>query len=494
MNKLLARLPDVSRHPLSIVFVASLLLSLISLAGMVGPNRDGMLYIETANIFNEEGWTAAKANFDWVFFPIAIALFSRLTGLEAELAGYVLNALLLAGAAASLVAITRRQFPEATTAAIFVALALPGLNEYRFDLIRENGYWLLCLLAVVAALRWQKNRTWSSALLPQFCLGGAALFRVEAVAFLPALFLWGLMLNAPSWKDRLRNAAQLNSLALLGAIASGPFLLVQGFEFTHRLSEYLTAANPFVAKTKFATATQALAAALPSYSVDEVTSILFFGLFSIIPVKWLDMLGIFVIPLAYALRPAQFRDRLATWNLMGYLLLIYTLVLTAFVTYQLFLTGRYVSFLATLTLPLVAVGVHELVTRWPRLKWPVIMLCIVLALSHVISLSKDKKTQFREAGQWLASQAQMHERIYLDSPRTGYYAGKAYRKLRHQSLTPEQIEEAARTGRFEYYVFEIRRKDKDRETWVSSMDLQEIQRFRNQSGDAVVVFQRSPLH
>lgn len=485
-------LSRLKNHPLAVVFVASLLLSLISLAGLVGPNRDGMLYIETASIFNEEGLAAAKANFDWVFLPVAIALFSRLSGLETELAGYVLNAFLLAGAAASLVAITRRQFPEATTAAVFVVIALPGLNEYRFDLIRENGYWFLCLLAVAAALRWRERRTWMNALLPQLCFCGAALFRVEAIVFLPALALWGLTSEAPDRGARFRHAVQLSSLTLLAAAVLGPYVLLHGVELARRLAEYLAAVDPSAEKTKFAAATTALAAALPTYSADEVGSILFFGLLSIIPAKWLEMLGIFLIPLAYALRPSRFRERLAAWSLSGYLFFTYLLVLTAFVTYQLFLTGRYVSFLAILTLPLIAIGLHDLVSRWPRLKWPVIALCVVLALSHVVSLSKDKKTQFREAGQWLASQPQMQESIYLDSPRTGYYAGKAYRKLRHLSLKRAQIEEAARNGQFTYYVFEVRRKDKELEPWIASLGLREIQRFSNRTGDAVVIFQRTP--
>lgn len=485
-------LTSFKRHPLAVVFIASLLLSLISLASLVGPNRDGMLYIETANIFNDEGLAAAKANFDWVFLPVAIALFSRLSGLETEVAGYVLNAFLLAGAAACLVAITRRQFSKATTAAIFVAVALPGLNDYRFDLIRENGYWFLCLLAVVAALRWRDNMTWAKALLPQLCLGGAALFRVEAIAFLPVLALWGLTNGAPDKGARIRHALQLSSLTLLAAAVVGPYLMLNGVELARRLVEYLAAVDPSAEKAKFAAATTTLAAVLPTYSADEVSSILFFGLVSIIPAKWLEMLGIFFIPLAYALRPTHFRERLTAWGICGYLFLTYLLVLTAFVTYQLFLTGRYVSFLAILTLPLIAIGLHDLVTRWPRLKWTVIALCVVLALSHVVSLSKDKKTQFREAGLWLASQTQMQESIYLDSPRTGYYAGKAYRKLRHISLKREQIEEAVSADQYMYYVFEVRRKDKQLEPWITSLGLREIQRFSNRTGDAVVIYQRAP--
>jgi hypothetical protein len=489
MKQLRTRLAELQSQPLAVVFVASLLLSLISMLSMVGPNRDGMLYIETANIFNEEGLAAASTNFDWIFFPVIIGLFSRISGLEAELAGYVLNALLLAGAATCLVAITRRQFPAATTIAILVVLALPGFNTYRFDLIRENGFWLFSLLAVLAALRWREEQTWANGLLPQLCLAAAALFRVESIAFLPALLIWSLTLTSPSPRASLRNAAQMGSLALIAVVLGIPLLLASGYEFTHRLNEYLTAINPFAEKAQFQAAVQALTPALPVYSADEARSIMFFGLLSIIPAKWLDMTGIFLIPLAYALRPGKFREHLADWMPLAYLFLAYLLLLAAFLSHLLFLTGRYVSFLAILTMPLIAAGLHEMLQRRPRLRWPVIGLCLLLALSHVTSLSNDQKTQFRDAGHWLAQQP-IQDETYLESPRTAYYAGKQYRRLRHQRLTREQITEAVGDGRYNYYVFEIRRHDLEHERWITSLGLQEIQRFKNQQGDAVVIFQR----
>jgi len=486
-------LSTLKTRPLTVVFIASLLLSLISLAGLVGPNRDGMLYVETANIFNEEGLAAAKANFDPVFFPVLISLFSRVSGLETELAGYVLNALLLAGACASAVALTRKLFPEATGFAILATLALPALNEYRFDLIRENGYWFLCLLALVAALRWRESPSWRNALLPQICLFGAALFRAEAVAYFVAFFVWAALHAPGTPAQRLLHALRLNSLAILGGLLGILFLLANGDGFSHRFAHYVADGSPLAENAKFAMVSAALAnGLLPAFSADEASRILWVGLLSTIPFKWMELSGILLLPLAYGLRRSVFEDRLSRWRICAAFLLVYLAILTVFITYQLFLTGRYVSFLAILTLPLIAVGLHDLVTRWPRLKWPVIALCVLLALSHVISLSKDKKTQFREAGQWLASQPQLQESIYLDSPRTGYYAGKTYRKLRHLSLTREQIEEAARNGQFTYYVFEVRRKDKALEPWIASLGLREIQRFSNQTGDAVVIFQRPP--
>lgn len=487
-------LSTLKTRPLVVVFIASLLLSLISLAGLVGPNRDGMLYVETANIFNEEGLAAAKANFDPVFFPVLIALFSRATGLETELAGYALNALLLAGACASAVALTRKLFPEATELAILAALALPALNEYRFDLIRENGYWLLCLLALLTTLRWREQPSWRNALVTQVCLFGAVCFRAEAVAYFLALFIWAALSTPGDYRQRLRNALQLNSLAVLGGLIGILLLLVNGDEFSHRFAHYVAdGGSPFSENAKFAVVANALAnGLLPAFSADEARRILWVGVLSIIPFKWIELTGILLLPLAYGLRRSVAQERLRHWQICGAFLLVYLAILMVFVTYQLFLTGRYVSLLAILTLPLIAVGLHDLLARWPRLKWPVIALCVLLALSHVVSLSKDKKTQFREAGQWLAAQPQMQESIYLDSPRTGYYAGKAYRKLRHLSLTREQIEEAARNGQFTYFVFEVRRKDKELEPWVTSLGLREIQRFSNRTGDAVVIFQRAP--
>jgi hypothetical protein len=85
---------------------------------------------------------------------VAISYFTKFTGLGYEDSAYALCALFIAGACATLVRITRRQFDDhAAWCACLVALAIPAFNGYREFLIREFGFWFFCLLAILAALR-----------------------------------------------------------------------------------------------------------------------------------------------------------------------------------------------------------------------------------------------------------------------------------------------------------------------------------------------------
>lgn len=138
-TRLINRVRNIS--PVQAAFVCSLLLSAIAIITSPTLNRDGMLYVDTARVFQESGFAAAKANFNWPFLPILMACVSWLTGLNPEFAGYLINSLFMAGTMALMVACARRQFPEAIWPICLVLLALPGLNHYRDEILREYGCW-----------------------------------------------------------------------------------------------------------------------------------------------------------------------------------------------------------------------------------------------------------------------------------------------------------------------------------------------------------------
>src|SRR5690554_3253612 len=109
--------------PVRTAFLASIALSLVAMIGLTAPNSDGMLYVETALAFKQDGLDAARRLFDWLTMPILIAALSSITGLEAQAAGHVLSTLLLAGCCALLVACTRELVPHAAWPALAIALA-----------------------------------------------------------------------------------------------------------------------------------------------------------------------------------------------------------------------------------------------------------------------------------------------------------------------------------------------------------------------------------
>ena len=109
-------------------------------------------------------------------------------------------------------------FPEAVWPICLVLLALPGLNHYRDEILREYGCWFFFMLAFWLSLRWSDTPRWGTALLIQLALGISALFRPEALIFFPALLLWQWFAS-PSGKkcQRMFMIAGLPALAIAAA-------------------------------------------------------------------------------------------------------------------------------------------------------------------------------------------------------------------------------------------------------------------------------------
>ena len=472
-------------------FVASLVLSAIAIYGNSELNRDGMLYIETARLFNESGLAAARANFDWVIFPIFIACTSKISGLGYETASYLLNALLLASVCATLIRITAELEIRAAWSTCLVALAIPAINHYREFLTREFGFWLFCLLAILFALRWAKRPNWAGGLIVQACLGAASLFRLEAAAFFAALALWQA-LAAGSWRQRLQRLLMLVWLPLLGGLIGGALILTGGIDVGGRISSFAAAANPFALFAKFKLAANQFSdAVLNHYSKEEGVSILFFGLLSMIPKKFLEMSGAFIIPLIFFFWTGSPRRKIACYQPVGWFFTVYCIVLTAFLTFNLFLSARYVTFLNILTIPLIAVGLVGLLDRLPRWRYAIVGLALLLALSNAISLS-PKKTQYRDAGLWIAANDLPASTTFIDDSRTGYHAGPPH----YWAITKRSgidVAQAIEKHQFEYYAFELSRRDTQKADWIRSLNLDEIKRFKNTQGDAIIIMKPKEL-
>lgn len=91
-------------------FCRQLVLSLIALFGST-LNRDGMLYVQTAQLFLDSGFPAAIERFGWPFLSISMALVSKFSGLGLETTGHLLNALSAAGTCALMVSCARHREP-----------------------------------------------------------------------------------------------------------------------------------------------------------------------------------------------------------------------------------------------------------------------------------------------------------------------------------------------------------------------------------------------
>jgi hypothetical protein len=464
--------------PVRATFFASLTLSLIAWFGST-VNRDGMLYVKAAHAFLDGGFAAAREVFNWPFLPVAMGIVSRISGLSPETSGYLLNALFMAGACALMVACIERRQRELAWAACLTVLALPGLNEYRNELLREYGCWFFVMLSFWLAQRWSERPHWLGALAVQAILGIAALFRPEAAALFAALVAWQWF-EAPR-EERWRRLMMLGTLPLVGAAALVAMYLGGRFEEGSRLWLELNR----ISTKHFDTKAQALAAALIEYARDQARAILFFGSLALVPLKLIQKFGLLLLPFVLFLVNRELRAASKPYGLFAFGIVAHLLVLGVFVLDLQFLAGRYVGLILLFSTPFTAAGLLALIHRFPRWRLIVIVLAIALMAGNVVSTGLGK-THFVEAGRWLSEHNINREKSYIDSGRAAYYAGWhgaaiAVRNDRHS------IEQAIATGNYEIFVLEVSRKDPPVDDWLQQIGLRVIQRFELPNRDAVLV-------
>ena len=464
--------------PIWAAFMGSAILSTIAIATGTTLNRDGMLYVDTARVFLKEGLPAAIDTYAWPFLSILMAMVSHISGLDIENSGHLLNVLFMAGACALLVASSTRIFPDAGWPTCLTLLAIPGLNDYRNELLREYGCWFFVMLSFWFALRWAEAPRWRTAFLAQTVLVLASLFRPEALAFLPALILWQVFEASPN--ERARRLLMISSLSIL-ALVCVVTLLATGF-----LPQRLVADFSRISLERFNLTAQAIAPGLHQFSRENVGTILFFGSLAIIPIKFVKMMGLFMVPLLYAVTagsgffPIWVRLRVFAWAFIAHLL-----VLTVFVVDMQFLAGRYVVLLVFLAAPLTGYGLSLVLGRFPRWKAFLISIAAAMVFANVISIPPGKQ-HFVDAGRWLAENAIESPRVYNESARSAYYAGWRYRTSATMD-DRKKLREAIFRQQYDFVVLEASRKVPLTSAWLGTAGLKEIKRFSHPNGDAVVV-------
>lgn len=468
--------------PVATTFLVSSLLSMLAIAtGTL--NRDGMLYVETARAFMDGGLSAALAIFSWPFLAVLMGGLAKVTGLSPELCGHFLNVLFMSGSCALLVAIVRQNEPELAWLSAIVVIAIPGLNEYRNELIREYGCWFFVMLTFWLAKDWPTKPGWRRCFAIQLALLFAALFRPEALVFYPCILLWQHF--QPVSAGRAKRLLMLGTLPALGLIV----ILFAYFNDTLSASSRIANEISRFNFSRFNQTANDIGLAFNAYAREDARTahtILFFGSLALIPWKLIGKFGPFLLPLFFYFKLSQghealTRQRLLFWGFCGHLL-----VLSVFVLQQQFVSGRYLGPLLLFSTPFVARGLYLLLNRYPNWKLPTLAIIAVIALSNVVSLNPGK-LHFVEAGKWLSSQWTDSPRIYVESARTAHYAGWRF-STRTAPLSREQLLAEIRENRYDLIVLEVSRKDKTINKWVVDAGLTELRGFTDNNGDAIVIY------
>ena len=471
----------IDEYPVWLAFFGSLLLSLIAVMGTATVGRDAALYIDVAQQVTEHGPNVAWASFDWPWFSLLLAATHSILRLPLELSAYLWCGLFFAGTSALMVDCVRQRSPDITRWACLVMLAMPAVNAFRNDIIRECGFWFFCTLALWLALRWQARGGWLRAAFIHMAIVAAALFRLEALLLIPALALWQL----PSlWSSSRRlSFFQFSLLPILGLLV----VSVTGVLMSARVMLYLDMIEPRGVFASFQMLCDQFANSLINkYSQDEAGRIIFFGILATMTITFVKLMGPFAVP--FILR--------RNWGVLGiywrdyrpfaWAALLYLVVLVLFFIKQQFMNARYMSFLNLLFVPVLAMGLAAFAREFPRLGKGLVVLALLVMLSNVISTGAGK-THYIEAGRWMSSHVEPDAPTYFSDGRISYYAGRGYVL---PVLTQEEAISPAHAGDYRYFVIEAKGDEPWLNEWLAAHKLRILEHFANRKGATVVVIGR----
>lgn len=479
LGSLIARM--VSAYPVRLAFWGSLLLSLVAVLGVVTVARDAALYLTIAQRITEQGPAIAWDSFDWPWFAFLLAGTHLVLRLPLELCAYLWCAFFLAGTCALLVDCVRQRTPEAARWACLVVLAMPAVNQYRNDILREYGFWFFCSLTLWLALRWQDRGGFLRASLMHVAILCGALFRLEALLLLPALFLWQL----PNLFSRARCGQfwQVFGLPVLGGLLVAAVVLVEGSVPSRRIDAYLGMISPEHVFASFHVLSEQFAGTLINeYSRGQAGQIIFFGMLAAVLISFLKLMGPFALPFLSRSSWEALRTYVREYRLFAWAALLYLVVLMLFFVRQQFMIGRYVSFLDLLAVPLMAVALMVFVRDFPRLGKVLVAIGLLVMLSNVISLGA-RKTQYIEAADWVEANIDSAAPVFYEDGRISYYADRGY----VLKGLPREVAMGKQASNYRYFIIDARSDEPWLQSWMTEHNKRVLAQFSNRKGATVLI-------
>ena len=391
-------------------------------------NRDGILYLQTAELFMAEGLYATQGLLNWPFFPILISWLHKLTSLPLETAGFVLNGLLFILLTDALVLISSLLVatPRQLIIASILILGFTPINEFRDFIIRDPGYWAFTSLALYHFILFVNSPSFKAATLWQTFMIIAILFRVEGSVLLLGLPLYLLFIRKPI--EGLRQAAQSSYLFVIGILlAITPLInhpnIVASFGKIHNVFNYLDLSS--YATTLSVQTSLMQDQVLNKYSEDYAAFILITGMLSMFTYKILkgfsiSYLIIYFITASRNLQPHAKNIQ----HLLLYFLALNVFLLLAFLFKEYFISVRYASMALIALLLLVMHSITHGIERLWLAKNTLLLSVIALAIFYNIadmSTTSNSKKYIKDTAIWAANNLPPNSLIMTDDQFMLYY-------------------------------------------------------------------------
>ncbi|MDD2767815.1 MAG: hypothetical protein PHT19_03705 [Methylococcus sp.] len=406
-------------------------------------NKDGVLYLDAAQTFLDQGLKAAMAVYGWPGYSILIAAVSRFSGWSLETSAHLVNAVCFLGIADSFVRLYFVLMGDSTRRTgwvpVLLILGFPALAD-RLNIVRDWGFLAASLwgLLHLAKFRFDAAGKFKHAVLWQIGISAALMFRIEALVLMLAAPLYFLFESLP-WRLRARNLFFPISgvvpalLALAGLLATGRVAPGKLWEITAYGYH-----DPALIWTYFSLHADRVAAAMPSgYGADYAKLILGAGLTATL--LWLlgANLGPVMLGLA-GLSMYRFGGRLpARFRLILWSVGAASAALLVFLAVQLIPDPRYALLPSTLLLLAACVYLERFVSG-SRSSWGrrlALALLVGLCAKNAL-VTPDYRLYLRDVGRWMRDNIPAHASLATNDPRIDYYAGRHMNPDRLRQLMP----------------------------------------------------------
>ena len=417
--------------------IASLLISAFTLAFPDSPNDDSYTYIKTAEIFLSDGFSAAYQHYEWATYSILMGLVGLL-GIDLFSAGLLVNALLYGVLVYSFLGIVK-EIDESRTLLTLAAISIlvyPQLNEYRYLIIRDVGFWALSIHAFWQYLQFARSYSIKNALGFCFSLLIATTFRAEALAYL--LFTPFIILFDARYD---RRTCQRLFLTLLGVVLAAGigglvFLGILGMDMPNLFVRFFSVYEPFI--SNIFNSDEARLSELgrilfnehaAAYSQEYITIFMAAGFFMILLANLYNAIGgPFLIILLIGFFRKHFRlGREIAVPMLGYLL-INAIILFIFLYIARFLTSRYAMLfciLLAIFVPLIIMNILNKVTTG-NLKATQIFIALFFTYCAIDSYYSfgESKDFVSDSIEWLAENTDDSSGLVTNNAAIAYFSGK----------------------------------------------------------------------
>ncbi len=413
-------------------------------------NKDGALYVQTAELLQNGLISDAFKHYNWPFMPLLIAVIDNISGAGLENSAYIVNSLLDAAMLVAFILIVKELGGDvrAQIAAVVVILSLAYLNENRADVIRGHGYWSCYLFSLLLYLKFYRSPGlwlglgWSLAMLV------GALFRVEGFVIWMALPLVMFLRSETPIVDKFIYLLQSYALQIFIAFLVSIYVLTVNNDFvlasklsqiTKMLEYLLNRVGEDMGGRVLALSADVLHSRYSDdYAIPALAAIFLLILGDkIITAITIPYAGLYLFP---SLRNSLQKLDSGPVKVLTWAIIINLVILSVFLSRHFFLSTRWAIPAALTLLLFVPFMLIKALDSWVKLTGPwsspvkityiVFSLFIVYGVLDGLISTSPPKTYIKDAGIWIKNNIDKDGTLYTNNNRISYYSGRKIKRGR----------------------------------------------------------------